>query len=310
MAKKKVKAEAEDVIGCQLKELPEDALVQAAEIAGQENPTNRPPEFKVMAMIRDGEVDIPQAIAVLTTKNWGTKGVKLGVWMDTTNSALKNKILGYMNWWRTKNPKGANVTFSEASFGMAQVRISFDNTGYWSYLGTDILSPGLAGRPTMNLQGFSLSTPDAEYARVVTHETGHTLGMPHEHMRAEIINRLDRTATINYFMRTQGWSQQDVIQQVLTPLREGSLLDPTPTDDRSVMCYVLPASITRDGRAIPGGNEPNAQDYEYVSKIYPASTPTTPPPQPTGDKVRIAFDFDEKTNAVSNVVVTVPPTQG
>jgi hypothetical protein len=31
------------------------------------------------------------------------------------------------------------------------------------------------------------TTPDAEFYRVVRHETGHTLGFPHEHMRKEII---------------------------------------------------------------------------------------------------------------------------
>ena len=51
---------------------------------------------------------------------------------------------------------------------------SGDQSGYWSYLGTDILSIA-AGEPTMNLQEFSMDTPESEFHRVVRHETGHAL---------------------------------------------------------------------------------------------------------------------------------------
>jgi hypothetical protein len=43
----------------------------------------------------------------------------------------------------------------------------------------------------MNLEGFTMKTPDSEFHRVVRHETGHTLGFPHEHMRAELVKRID-----------------------------------------------------------------------------------------------------------------------
>jgi hypothetical protein len=60
-------------------------------------------------------------------------------------------------------------------------QISRGSEGYWSYLGTDIrLIPW--NRPTMNLQGFTMNTSESEYKRVVRHETGHTLGFPHEHI--------------------------------------------------------------------------------------------------------------------------------
>jgi len=55
-------------------------------------------------------------------------------------------------------------------------------SGYWSYLGTDILHIP-KNRPTMCLENFSMDTLESEYKRVVRHETGHTLGFPHEHMR-------------------------------------------------------------------------------------------------------------------------------
>src|SRR5207248_2959407 len=103
-----------------------------------------------------------------------------------------------------------------------------------------------------NLQGFTMSTPESEYKRVVRHETGHTLGFPHEHMRRALVARIDPEKAYEYFERTQGWPRSVVDQQVLTPLDETSLMG-TPADETSIMCYQLPGSITRDGRPIIGG---------------------------------------------------------
>ena len=62
------------------------------------------------------------------------------------------------------------------------MRISRGGGGYWSYLGTDVLLIP-KNRQTINVQGFTMNTPESEYRRVVRHETGHSLGFPHEHMR-------------------------------------------------------------------------------------------------------------------------------
>ena len=131
------------------------------------------------------------------------------------------------------------------------MRISFTGSGYWSYLGTDIaLIP--KNRPTMNLQQFTMNTPESEYKRVVRHETGHTLGFPHEHMRAALVARIDPKKAYPYFLATQGWNKAMVDAQVLTPL-DPSTIKATKEDQTSIMCYQLPASITKDGKPIIGG---------------------------------------------------------
>lgn len=258
-----------DIIGCTLKRLCESCWVSAAEIACQVNPANAPRVDDVAGVLT------PQHVAVLTSKYWGAAGVKLGVrFLDTNDSALKNKIVSHMNAWGQK----ANVRFSESSQG--EVRIARAKGGYWSYLGTDILSI-TRDRPTMNLEGFSLRTSDAEFVRVVRHETGHTLGFPHEHPRAAIVGRLDPARTIDYFRRTQGWSEQVTRQQVLTPLAESGLIS-TTADETSIMCYSFPAAITRDGRPIMGGADINDLDHSFASRIYPLAE--TPPPPPPGKR--------------------------
>ena len=182
--------------------------------------------------------------------------------MESTPANLRARIISHMNAWT----QTAGISFVETQ-GTGDVRISRGSGGYWSYLGTDIrLIP--RNRPTMNLQAFTMNTPESEYKRVVRHETGHTLGFPHEHMRKALVERIDPAKAYEYFRRTQGWDPRTVDQQVLTPLDERSIMS-TPADQTSIMCYQLPGSITRDGKPILGGVDINQTDYAFAGGIYP-----------------------------------------
>lgn len=260
--------------GCTIKQLPDEMLVQAAVTACAYNPANKPQTVSDFALA--GFVATPGRLAVLTSKYWGSKGVKLAVgFMDTSANDLRSRILAHMNAWG----KFSNVAFTLSNVN-PQVRIARQPGGYWSYLGTDILHIP-ANEQTMNLEGFTMHTPESEFVRVVRHETGHTLGFPHEHMRAAIIERLDVQRTINYFQQTQGWSPQTTMQQVLTPISEGSFAIASPrADETSIMTYQLPASITRDGRPVVGGADINSTDREYAAKMYPIAVVPPPPVEP------------------------------
>jgi hypothetical protein len=56
----------------------------------------------------------------------------------------------------------------------------------------------------MNLQGFTMNTLESEFRRVVRHETGHTLGFPHEHLRRQIVDNIDPDRAYAYFKQVQG----------------------------------------------------------------------------------------------------------
>jgi hypothetical protein len=270
-------------IPCTLRQLPDEELLAAAQTAVRQNPANAPAHAAIRFLAGLLTVDTteerlpPERIAVLATKYWGARGVDLGVYfMDTQDSSLKNKLLSYMNKWG----QYGNVKFREASGGNAQVRIARQRgDGYWSYLGTDVLHIP-RNQPTMNLDSFSLSTSDSEYDRVVCHETGHTLGFPHEHMRREIVQLLDTDRTISYFRQTQGWSAEEVRQQVLTPLEDAAIPMRTEADTISIMTYSLPASITTNGQPIRGGSQIDALDGGFAAKIYPKPDAPAPPPNP------------------------------
>ncbi len=280
-------------ISCTIKALPgNDQIIRAAATAIEINPANAPamdilaadPFLQILRapvlgtaispiQILRGPVPgtaIKTRIALLTSKYWGAEGVRLTVgFLDNPPADLRSRILQHMNAWG----QWSNVRF-DLTTGSAQVRIARMQDGYWSYLGTDILQIP-ANQPTMNLQGFTMETLDSEFYRVVRHETGHTLGFPHEHMRQEIINRIDQEKAITYFMATQGWTRTEVINQVLTPLAKSALLATAQADIHSIMCYWLPASIMKDGITVDGGADIDSQDAQFASMMYPRPVPSS-----------------------------------
>jgi hypothetical protein len=282
-------APAEQFIPCtaRFEPHPTDGWLAAAERACQINPANRPPVM--MGLM--GEAPSKEFIAVATTKYFrGGANLTVG-FMDNPDAETRRDILNYLNLWSPY----ANISFVWSTVD-AQVRIDRGGSGYWSYLGTDIL--GIPrGEPTMNLQGITSRTPDREKRRVIPHEGGHTCGAVHEHARRDIVNRLDPQKTLAYFQRTQGWSESMVRQQVLTPLNEASITGTTEAEETSIMTYSFPASITRDGRPIAGGNDITPMDGAFMGKVYPKAIQPPPPPPPTGRTMDVKSTFDGRTFA-------------
>ena len=278
---------------CVLKVLPDHLLEQSAAIAKSFNRANAVPRRTA-----EGFGLTPQRIALLTSKYWGSKGVHLGVrFLDIGNQSLKNKILAYANKWG----QYGNVKFSESTSG--EVRLATQQgQGYYSYLGTDILSVP-KNEQTLNLDSFSLSTPDSEFDRVVCHEFGHTMGFPHEHERQEILNLLDVEKTVAWFQVHYGWDRQTTMQQVFEPLNPAEIIATSP-DVRSIMCYQFDGATTKSGQPIPGGNVIDDTDGGFCAKEYPKEV--TPPPPPTGgstaERVSVSAWCDFKDGAATGVV--------
>jgi hypothetical protein len=251
---------------CAIQPLPREKWVAAAQTAVQINPANRPAThlLGMSGITAMADMASPESLAVVTSKYWGSSGVKLSVgFLEPIQQDLKDRILSHMNAWSDY----ANVQFFPSNTN-PQVRITRGSGGYKSYLGTDILHTDPNG-PTMWLQGFAMSTDDSEFHRVIRHETGHTLGFPHEHTRQEIVDQIDREKAIAYFMKTQGWSREEVIAQVLTPLAQSAIVATAHADPDSIMCYSLPGAIMEGGQEVPGGTDIDSQDQQFAALIYP-----------------------------------------
>lgn len=259
--------------------LPDHLVIAAAADAVRLNPANAPSPHGLRSLaaalnaVGQPPVLTPLHIASLTSAYWGAKPRTLSVsFMESTSNALASKILQCANMWN------CSVKFALTS-GQGDVRISRGPGGYWSYLGTGILSIP-RGQQTMNLEGFTVNSPDSEFLRVVCHEVGHTLSFVHEHMRKELVALIDPTKAIPYFERTQGWSEQEIYDQVLTPLDDRTLME-TPPDQTSIMCYQIEGSVTYSGQPIIGGTQITANDAAFAQKLYPVATTPTVTPTPT-----------------------------
>ena len=70
---------------------------------------------------------------------------------------------------------------SDTNFA-ADIRVSFDQTGYYSLVGNDSINRTIAkpGEESLNLQGFDQQRPD-DWKAVALHEFGHAIGFEHEH---------------------------------------------------------------------------------------------------------------------------------
>ena len=255
-------------IVCTPRSLSGHRLATAARRAIEINPANAI-EHRGVLRTPVGRRGGPRRLAVLRGRRWPATGVRLTVkFMDNPPKNLRARILLHMNAWG----KTANVLFTETN-GTGNVRIArLDSpanlAGFWSWIGTEILDIP-EDEPTLNLQGFTMKASESEFRRVVRHEAGHTLGFEHEHMRSELVKRIDRAKAFAFYDKDQGWTPKEVEEQVLTPLKVKSIMGTAESDPHSIMCYQIPGAITKDGKTIPGGKDINSKDFTFAASIYP-----------------------------------------
>jgi hypothetical protein len=255
--------------GCTLLQLPDHKREIGLQRAIQLNPANRV-SGRQGARTRAGSG--PSRLAIDVTRYWGKQQQTLTVsFMESIGSDLRNRIMSHMNAWSSR----CGIRFAHTNnVGVVRITRGGGDGVYQSYLGTDVLTIS-RNAPTLWLGGFTMSHDESEFRRVVRHEAGHTLGFVHEHMRKELVARIDRARAIAYFGRPpNNWSPAMVDAQVLTPLDDNTLFR-TPPDQDSIMCYQLPGSITIDGKPIRGGADINETDYRFAALVYPkaGSTP-------------------------------------
>ncbi|MDP9412834.1 MAG: peptidase M12 [Pseudomonadota bacterium] len=250
-------------VPCSLRQLQGERLISAAAKAVLINLANR---AVVLNRVESIPIDLLDGalLAILTDRKWETRGVRLTVsFVDGPGADLQSLILLHMNAWGER----ANVRF-DLTGRIGQVRIARGLEGHWSYLGTDILEIP-EDEPTMNLHGFTMHTPESEMRRVVLHETGHTLGFPHEHLRQAMVERLVEWKVIDFYAATKGWSAAQTRAQILTPISDAMLSKSAGEGQDSIMCHEIPGTLTKDGTPIWGGDDINAADAALAAACYP-----------------------------------------
>src|ERR1051325_4904307 len=112
-------------------------------------------------------------MALVNSKKW-PNGATVKVKFLDGSAKMKKNVQKHAHHWEDY----ANIKFKFVNTGDAEIRVSFyADAGSWSAVGRDALNTSYfpAHQPTMNYGWLRDDTDDAEYARVVLHEFGHSL---------------------------------------------------------------------------------------------------------------------------------------
>jgi len=178
------------------------------------------------------------------------------------STLFRNKVIQYAKTWEPY----ANITFSfVADNAAADVKVAFEDDGYWSYMGTDSRS----ATTSMNY-GFDASTDETEFRRVITHEFGHALGLEHEQSHPDSNIPWNKQAVYNYYMGSPNfWTKSEIDFNVLS-VNSRTGLNYNAYDTKSIMHYPVQARFTTNNKVIASNNTTISQgDIAYVRTYYP-----------------------------------------
>ena len=245
--------------------LPDELLLESMRRAIAENPHNAP-AINPRTLPPGVMPDIPHVyLAAITGKLW-QPGRVLRVRFLDGDPKVHERIPPFAHQWS----QHANITFQFGNDPDAEIRISFQNNGSWSYLGTDALVIPKT-QPTMNFGWLTPATSNDEYLRVVTHEFGHALGCIHEHQNPANNIPWDREVVYRYYQGPPNfWSREQVDINLFTRY-EADITQFSAFDPKSIMLYPIPNEFTIGDFEVGWNKALSDTDKQFITTLYPAN---------------------------------------
>jgi len=250
-----------DVKACVDRELPIELYHKAMEVAIQENPANAPTLNS--RQLLPGVTYSPSRLAALTGKMWRPER-ELRIYFMDGEAAIQEKVKNLAEEWL----KYANIRFNFVNDPDAEIRITFRQSGSWSYIGTDaLLIP--RNQATMSFGWLTSTTSDQEYQRVVLHEFGHVLGCIHEHQNPSTNIPWNKEAVYEYYEAPpNNWSRDQIDINFFTRYA-ADITQYSEFDSSSIMLYPIDNRFTDGDFEVGWNRELTEQDKKFVASLYP-----------------------------------------
>jgi serralysin len=241
----------------EIKEL--DAITE-----GYLNRSVRERDLTLLHILSQERRDLLLELAIWRDKKWAI-GRTIKVKFLEGTQFLKDKVRENALIWT----RFANLDFDFDYHDDAEIRISFQpGNGSWSYIGTDCLNITDQAKPTMNYGWFDDHTHDLEFSRTVLHEFGHALGCIHEHQSPAANIPWDRPAVYAYYAASQGWSREEVDNNIFA-VYDNSIITNSTYDDHSIMLYPIDGALTAHRYSVRMNTILSMTDIDYVRQWYP-----------------------------------------
>ncbi|WP_245428210.1 M12 family metallopeptidase [Rhizobium phaseoli] len=152
----------------------------------------------------------------------------------------------------------------------SDVHVSFNDSGYYSYVGTDALLFDEM-TPTLNLEGMGVKGAWSEHwAGIARHEIGHMLAMLHEHQHPDMDCEFKSDQELANLLN---WSLADV-KTNFAQIKHAANILVTQYDPKSEMHYQLGAEFFKDGDKSPcyitqTNDQYSDADKAFLSSMYP-----------------------------------------
>jgi WD40 repeat protein len=169
--------------------------------------------------------------------------------------------------WAEEWTRKANLRFVWTSAAGAMIRITFEGSDNWTYLGSSCLVAP-QGEPTMGL-GVTKTQDEKEARRTVLFEFGHALGFIDELQKPDLGFVWNTQAVLDDLRAAYDWPPNKVYQRVLMSYPKEALDLNTTLDPDSIMMPGLKASWTLEGKAMNANYDLSDGDKAAARAAYP-----------------------------------------